>query len=596
MLADLDLAEIAELVKLSIYFQRVISRAKMKRILLAIGVVATAFLIGCGGGGGGSTPSAPSNPGNPGPTATPGGGGGTPAPTPTPSQSQNPASTVVTIGSPGPIAKTQVNTLASGATQVLSTVGRISATQNGSPMSNGAAINATITSSDKSGTTCLVYVANGSSTGSSCTYPAVGSTPAPVTIAHVNDGIAVQYNDGPSAPGGTFSISGNVPGASQQPAAVAMNNPAPGVGHTASGNMLPWGGGIVYNGGNIYFTQDSTTSPIGIVTYANGAASAGVTNMTVTGTLTGAPAGGLIQGPDGRLWGTEQNNTNIFAIAAAGGAGVATEYAISCPSGTSGGSATPPNDNLLGPQTGIVTDGTSVYVLCANVAGGNAAASANNTVIQINPVTGSTSATCTGVGSFGPFSNGATYAGGVIFTEELIKGGAGAGNASSGNWLAIPLSNFPSSCTGNFSESGITGSGDGNIVMMGDGNLYSETDNQSRSTSLGGAVAANPTFGFGPGGGGLVQDTVLGSGTFFGTAAATDLIMHSKWSGGTAQNFTAALPLSIGSGAPSGGQCEVAFNAGGGFGLIQLPDGKLAWPAATDGNESGRNWICIANL
>jgi len=359
----------------------------MKRIILALGVVATAFLIGCGGGGGGSTPSAPSNPGNPGPTATPGGGGGptaTPGPTPTPSQSQNPASTVVTIGSPSQLAKSQVNTLASGTTQVLSTVGRISATQNGSPMSNGAAINATITSSDKSGTTCLVYVANGATTGSPCTYPAVGSTPAPVTIAHVNDGVAVQYNDGPSAPGGTFNISGNVPGASQQPAAVAMNNPAPVVGHTGSGSVLPWGGGIVYSAGNIYFTQNSATNPIGVVSYANGVAGSSPSSLTVVG-LTNAPAGGLIIGPDNNLWGTEQNATKAFEVSPAGGAAV--EYPISCPNGSQGGSGT----TILGPQTGITSGGGNVYVLCADVATHNPA---HNTVTTITPGNLTTSSSC----------------------------------------------------------------------------------------------------------------------------------------------------------------------------------------------------------
>ncbi|HTX02373.1 MAG TPA: hypothetical protein VMD07_01730, partial [Candidatus Acidoferrales bacterium] len=331
----------------------------MKRILLALGVVATACLIGCGGGGGGSTPSAPSNPGNPG-----GGSTATPGPTPTPSNSQNPTSTVVTIGTPGPMpSQVAINSLGSNATQLLTTTGRVSATQNGTPMAAGAAINVTITSSDKSGSTCLVYVANGSTTGSPCTYPAAGSTPAPVTIAHVNDGVAVQYNSGPMAPGGSFTIAGTVPGAGSQPASVTESNPAPSVGHNTTAFSGSYGGGgIVYSSGNIYTTQNSASSPIGITSYANGVAGASVSSMLVAGSLTNAPAGGLILGPDGNLWGTEQNASKVFKVSPLGGP--VTEVAISCPNGSSGGSGT----GVLGPQTGIVSGGGNVYVLCADEA------------------------------------------------------------------------------------------------------------------------------------------------------------------------------------------------------------------------------------
>ena len=569
----------------------------MKRILLAMGIAATAFLIGCGGGGGSSTPSAPGNPGNPGSTATPApGNSGTPGPTPTPSQSQNPSSTVVTIGAPGAVAKTAVNTLASGSTQILSTVGRISATQNGAAMSNGAAINATISSTDKSGTTCLVYVANGATTGSPCTYPAVGSTPAPVTIAHVNDGVAVQYNNGASAPGGTYNITGNVPGANTQPTAVKMNDPAPGIGHTASGSTNPWGGGIVYTTGNIYFTRNSAAAPIGVVSYANGAAGSNVTDLSVVG-LTAAPAGGLILGPDGNLWGTEQaglgGSTKVFTVSPGGGA--ATEVAVSCTGASQGGSGS----TLLGPETGITADGTSVYVLCADVANHNRADNSVNTINASSHAVSTCNLTSNGGSPTGSFANGAVYANGTIYSETTLGGGGGAGGASSGTWISIPVSNC-----GNFTESKLNGSltrGDGNVVLMSDGNLYSELDNYMASPSFAGATAANPAFGFQLGGGGLVQDNVLGSKWFFGTSDQSDLEMNSSWIGGTqtlidANHNTNYLPISAGGTAMSAGTCEVAFNQGGGFGIIQLPDGKLAWPVATDGLESGRNYICIANL
>jgi len=508
----------------------------------------------------------------------------------------NPASTVVTIGSPGPISKSQVNTLAVGTTQQLSTVGRISATQNGSPMAAGASINVTISSSDKSGTTCLVYVANGATTGTPCTYPAANSTPAPVTISHVNDGIEVQYNDGPSAPGGTFNISGNVPGASTQPTAVVMNNPNPLIAHTTSGNVEPWGGGVVYDNGVIYFTQNSTTNPIGMVAYANGAAASGVANMTVAG-LTNAPAGGLIVGPDGNLWGTEQNATKAFEVSPAGGAAV--EYNLTCPSGSQSGGST----QLLGPQTGITSGNGKVYVLCANVASaaaGNASASADNTINTITP--GTANATQCTAGSFGAFANGAIYSNGVIYTEEGKGSGANSGGYSIGEWLSVPLSN----CSGGFAESSVGGNtrGDGSLALMSDGNLYSMTDGSApgvmASTSFSGVTAASatnpPTFYIRYGGGGLVQDTILGSGAFFGTSDSVDLNMLSKWTGGTRTSLSATGALTAGGLTSNAGECEVALNNGGATGIVTLPDGKLAWPAATDGQETARNWLCIANL
>jgi hypothetical protein len=166
-------------------------------------------------------------------------------------------------------------------------------------------------------------------------------------------------------------------------------------------------------------------------------------------------------------------------------------------------------------------------------------------------------------------------------------------------WVSFPVSNC-----GNFTESKLNGSythGDGNVVLMSDGNLYSEVDNYMASTSFGGATAASPAFTFQLGGGGLAQDNVLGSKWFFGTADSSDLEMNSAWTGGTqtlidANHNTNYLPLSAGGTAMTAGTCEVAFNQGGGLGIIQLPDGKLAWPDATDGLESGRNYICIANL
>ena len=561
----------------------------MKRILLVLGAVVA--LAGCGGGGGGgsSTPAAP--PGNPGGPS----GGSTPTPNPAATNAPN---TVITIATPGPLAYTQVNTIPASGTQNVTTVGRVSATQNGTAMTPGTALNSIISSSDTSGNTCLVYVPNGSNTGSACTYPAAGSTPAPVSIKADGDGYAVQYNNGPINPAETITINGTNGGSGNTaPAGVTVATPILAMGHTSSNSIAPWGGGIVYNGGTIYFTQNSTISPIGEVAYSNGAAATSVTNMAVVG-LTGAPAGGLILGPDGNLWGTEQNATKAFKVSPAGG--TATEVSISCPSGSSGGSGS----TALGPQTGIATDGTYVYVLCADVA--TKTDGANDAVNQITPSNDSVSTCLLGSGGGspgGPFANGATYANGNIYTEVSTGAlGSGDGGASSGTWLSIPVNPFSNCASGFATSTSGAFAGDGNLVMMSDGNLYSEADGAMASISFASATAASPrwdgvTNTSPPGGGGLAQDTVLGSKYFFGTASGHDLDVHTAWTGGKDVTENPSNMLALGSGGPAGapGDCEVAFNAGGGTGLIQLPDGKLAWAHNTLGLTPNSNWLCIAD-
>lgn len=95
------------------------------------------------------------------------------------------------------------------------------------------------------------------------------------------------------------------------------------------------------------------------------------------------------------------------------------------------------------------------------------------------------------------------------------------------------------------------------------------------------------------------MDSVLGSGFFVGTADSHDAQILTKWTGGSMIAIDAShpsyVPLSAGGTAMSAGTCEVAFNQGGGVGIIQLPDGKFAWPDTTNGTESGRNYLCILN-
>jgi hypothetical protein len=466
------------------------------------------------------------------------------------------------------------------------------ATVTGQGMSAGSALYATVTSNDNSGSTCLVLIPQGSNSGTACQYPAPGSTPAPVGVTKSGDQVAVQYNNGATPPTGSFNVTVTANGGTSPANPLSVNYPAPAVGQNSSGSVNPWGGGIVYTGGNIYFTVNSATTPLGVTTYSNGTAGASVSNVTASPALTNAPAGGLIIGPDGNLWGTEQNATKAFSISTSG---ATHEYAISCPSGSQGDNAQ--HTGVLGPQTGITTDGTNVYVLCANVA--NKSDGGHNTVNTIVPGGNVTSCSLSSAGGTpaGPFANGAVFSGGNIISEEEATGatGSGAGGNASGVWISIPATNC-----GNFTEyanAAITGSG--NVWLMKDGNFYSETDNLRNTPSLSGFTAASPSFNIFAGGGGLAMDTVLGSGFFVGTADNHDSQILTKWTGGTMitvdANHPSYVALSPGGSAMTPGTCEVAFNAGGGVGIVQLPDGKFAWPVATNGLETGRNYLCFLN-
>jgi hypothetical protein len=578
----------------------------MKRILLVF--AAAALLAGCGGGGGGggtTTPTVPIPP-NPGSSNTPAPGStSSPAPgntsSPAPGNSSSPApgasnapGTLIKIGNPGVLCESAVNPLPANATQVTTqtnctataapSVARVTATG----MTNGATLNSTISSNDKSGNTCLVYVPNGSSSGTPCTYPSAGSTPTPVTIKASGDGFAIQYNDRPMNPAGSITISGTNPGTGNvAPTSVSVANPSVAVGHNASNATTVWGGGIVYMSGNIYVTQNDPLHPIGVTSYSNGVAGSAVTDITASPALTNAPAGGLVADSLGNLWGTEQNNTKVFKMSTSG---ATTEYTISCPTGTAGGSAGAATQ--LGPQTGIAIGGGFVWSFCADVGGHTAT---NNYINQINPSTG-TVTTCLTPASSGPFAqdgsfaNGAIYSNGTLYTDEMN------GIPGAGEWIAFPTAGFSSSCTISATLPS-TGYG-GNVWQLADGNLYSTSDEMMATTGFSNATTASPAFNFGGAfpGGGLVLDSILGSGYYFATSEGVDLVVNTKWSGGTQFTVQESVPLNAGGSLPTAGQCEVALNSGGGTGMVQLPDGKIAWPVATDGIESGRNWVCFANL
>lgn len=463
-------------------------------------------------------------------------------------------------------------------------------TVTGQGMTAGAALYATVSSNDASGSTCLELIPQGQTSGTPCSYPAAGSTPAPVGVTHSGDQVAVQYNNGATPPTGAMNITVAANGGTGPLTPFSMNYPAPAVGQNTSGSINPWGGGVVYANGNIYFTVNSATSPLGSTTYSNGTAGSSVSYVNASPALTNAPAGGLIIGPDNNFWGTEQNATKAFSMSPSG---ATHEYTISCPSGSSADNAQ--HTGLLGPQTGITTDGTNIYVLCADVA--HKTDGGNNTINTITTTGNVTSCSLKALGGTpaGPFANGAAFSGGNILTEESSGAtGGGAGGASSGVWISIPATNC-----GNFTEfanSAITGSG--NVWLLG-GNLYSETDNLSATPAFGSATVANPKFNIFAGGGGLALDNVLGSGFFVGTADNHDAQILTKWTGGSMITIDAGkpsyVPLSAGGSVMTAGTCEVAFNSGGGMGIVQLPDGKFAWPDATEGLETGRNYLCFLN-
>lgn len=377
----------------------------------------------------------------------------------------------------------------------------------------------------------------------------------------------------------------------------SMNYPAPAIGATGNGTQTPWGGGIAFLSNNIYFTTNSASQPIGYVSYSNGTVGGAISYLTASSNLKNAPAGGLVA-VGNTLYGTEQNSSEAFSITTSGSV---TKYALTCPSSGNAGSGSA----LVYPQTGITTDGSNVFVLCGEVA--TRTDTTHNTVNEISSTGTVTSCQLNSAGgnTAGPFANGAVYANGVIYSETSFgSAGGGAGGATGGDWIAIPVN--PLSNCGHFQEMGnaaITGSG--NVWLQPDKNLYSETDNlmaAPAAVGFGSATVGSPSFAnggvyMGQGGGGLAMDGVLGSGFFVGTADRVDAIIHTKWSGGTAIVPNTFLALSSGGTPISVGQCEVAYNAGGGMGAIQLPDGKFAWPHATDGDPAAatQNWLCVLN-
>jgi hypothetical protein len=513
-----------------------------------------------------------------------------------PTATNAPATVVVAAtSSPFAIKKSAINPAATSTNGGALTV-------TGQGMTAGAALYATVASNDKSGSTCLELIPQGQTSGTACAYPAAGSTPAPVGVTKSGDQVAVQYNNGATPPTGSFNITVTANGGTSPLTPFAMNYPAPVIGAVNNASLQPWGGGIVYANNNIYYTLNSKTTPLAVEPYSNGAAGSTIGSITASQALTNAPAGGLIIGPDNNFWGTEQNATKAFKITPSGST---TEYSLTCPSGSAGATGVG-SSQVLGPQTGITTDGTNVYVLCANVASITSGTpdGGDNTINTINASSGTVTACSLKSGgghAQGPFGNGAVYANGYIYSEDMFSPGSGAGGGGGGgDWIAIPVTNC-----GQFNEmtnAGMTGSG--NVWLFKDNNLYSETDSLLGTPSgqnVSGFTAANPTFAnsgsnIQRGGGGLAMDTVLGSGFFVGTADAVDSIVQTKWTGGTQIIPNTYVPLASGGTAIAPGSCEVAYNDGGGVGIIQLPDGKFAWPVGTDALEpSTHNNLCFLN-
>lgn len=274
-------------------------------VFFFLAFLAFAVFAGCGGGGGGG-----------GTTTIPGGGGGG-VPTPTPTV---PAAVVT-------VAPVQPNALPT-------TTGTLPPAITSSQFSSGVAFgqyvysaagkinfgtttpSSTITDTDTSGKTCLVYEPAGAASATPCPLAHAMST---VTLTSSNDQYAILYNGQPVT-GAAVTL--NVSSPSTTYAVPILGAVSLGTLSFASRNG-PVGTLLITGGNTIYAAIGNPSAPLAKITYnaatgysaptpitvtsvnGNGA----VTNLSATGT--GSVAGGahdITIGPDGNLWMIENND------------------------------------------------------------------------------------------------------------------------------------------------------------------------------------------------------------------------------------------------------------------------------------------------
>ena len=250
---------------------------------------------------------------------------------------------------------------------VYSAAGTVAVTNpSNTPIPAGTPIQAvTITDSESSGATCLVYIPNGATTATPCPFATSASS---VTLSTSGDSYAVLFN-GKFAPGGAVAISASFVGASPTPAPISVSI-TPTIFSVGSVTLPGTGdgpiGSLAYDstGKNLYVGTGNSSAPIYKIAYSSTTGYGTPSAVNVT-SVNGAPAsqltgsgccnvnGGanaIVVGPDNNIWMIEHtgyDTTQYVAVAAINsavvnptngatispGAGVFAEYVLNGPNG-----------------------------------------------------------------------------------------------------------------------------------------------------------------------------------------------------------------------------------------------------------------------
>ena len=214
---------------------------------------------------------------------------------------------------------------------VYSAAGTVAVTNpSNTPIPAGTPIQAvTITDSESSGATCLVYIPNGSTTATPCPFATSASS---VTLSTSGDSYAVLFN-GKFAPGGAVAISASFVGASPTPAPITVSI-TPTIFSAGTVNFSGYGpsGSMVYDSTNknIYVATASGGTPLYKVAYSSttGYGTPSAINVassngsSATALLEGDSPGGInamVIGPDSNIWFIEHNGrdtTQYVGVAA----------------------------------------------------------------------------------------------------------------------------------------------------------------------------------------------------------------------------------------------------------------------------------------
>ena len=224
------------------------------------------------------------------------------------------------------------------APNVYSAAGTITATDasNNVIPSNNAIQPVTITDTDTSGASCLVYIAAGASTATPCPFASAASS---VTLSNTSDSYAVLYN-GRYVPAGTLNIKAAIaspaPATTPSPITVSITPTIFAVGSaTLSAAYMGPVATMLYDSlsNNVYVGMGSASTPLYAIPYSSSAGYGTPVAVNVTSVngsaatqLTGSGGGNVLGGPnemtigpDNNIWFTENNgrpNFEYVAVAA----------------------------------------------------------------------------------------------------------------------------------------------------------------------------------------------------------------------------------------------------------------------------------------